>query len=135
MGIGLKFLRYANRACAVVALFMLATAVVFSTSSAAQSAIELQKIVAPGHADLLERARAPGGTEVLVTLDLDPRAEALLSAVEIDAQRNVIRNAQINLSEKLRDVNAQVLTAYTLFPIVHMNVDQAALQRLLTLPN
>jgi len=114
---------------------MLAAAGVFSTLSAAQSPVELQKIVAPGHAELLARAGAPGGTQVLVTLDLDPRAEALLNADEIGAQRNAIRNAQTNLNEKLRDVNAQVLTAYTLFPIVHMNVDQAALQRLLTLPD
>ncbi len=78
---------------------------------------------------------ASGGAQVLVTLDLDTRPEPSLSLGEAAAQHDAIRTAQTRLASELRDVNAQVLTTYRLFPIVHMQVDQVALQRLLSLPD
>ena len=132
-GTVLTFLGNASDRRAVVVLLTMAAAVC-STLSVAQSSVERQKIVAASDADLLEKSGASGGVEVLVTLDLDPRAEALLSAAEREAQRDAIRNAQTSLIAKLHDVDAQVLTTYTMFPIVHLHVDRAALQRLLTLP-
>jgi hypothetical protein len=73
--------------------------------------------------------------QVLVTLDLDSRPEASLNPGEVAAQRDAIATVQTRLASELRDVNAQVLTTYRLFPIVHMQVDEAALQRLLSLPD
>ncbi len=128
----MKSLRKAGdiRACAALLLF----AAAFSTPTLSQFGRVAPESVPPSYDTLLDRAAAPGGIEILVTLDVDARSEALLGAADIVAQRDAIHAAQARLSDQLRDVNAKVLTANTLFPIVHMSVDRAALQRLLEIP-
>ena len=114
-------------------LFLL-SAVTFSTASLAQSAIDQQKVVGGSYADILERASSASGAEVLVTLDVPLHNEGSQGAVEQQARRESIASAQSKLVVELQSVNAHVLTAYSSFPIVHLGVDRAALQRLLTLP-
>ena len=90
------------------------------------------KIAQGDLASLMDQAARAKGLQLLVTLDF-PQVQEFGGAAA-GTRRQAIASAQTNFAADLAGVNAQVVIAYTAFPIALVQMDSQALQHIIALP-
>jgi hypothetical protein len=116
--------------CTVSAILMLAPPLATS-GDWAHIAPSTAKGAQNTYAVLMSRAAQPGGLRLLVTLDTGTPNASGEAAGDKDTR---LAAAQATLVAELAGTNAALIKAYAAFPIVLLQVDDLALQHVLTLP-